>query len=281
MYAPAPEKIRQAVEFLTAHLNPIPRVAVVLGSGLGFFAEQIDVTAKIASQSIPHYPQPTVAGHGGQVVLGKVAQVPLLTIQGRVHMYEGRSLAEVTFYVHLLAQLGVKILILTNAAGSVTPEIRPGDFVLLTDYLSFTQIPLPTGPPSPFSARLVHLAQEVAAQQQIPLKTGVYTWTLGPSYETPAEVQAIRRLGAQVVGMSTVPEAVVAARLGLEVMAISLVTNLAAGVGTSPITHDEVQATAEMSKKIYSRFMLALVAAIGSLIAQEKQEIGNSLKPEQ
>lgn len=270
MEALIPDKtqIDNAAAYLAARVPQIPKLAVVLGSGLGFFAEQIANPLKIATREIPHFPQPTVAGHGGQLVWGKIEQTPLLAVQGRVHLYEGRSIAEVTFYVHLLAQLGVKILILTNAAGSVTPDTRPGDFVLLTDYLSFTQLPLPGRKyhqQSPFSPRLIKLALNTAAGQQIPLKTGIYTWTLGPSYETAAEIQAIRRLGAQVVGMSTVPEAVAAAELGLEVLAISLVTNLAAGIGTTPITHEEVQETAELSKKRYSRLMTALVKACGAL----------------
>jgi purine-nucleoside phosphorylase len=259
------ERLEAASRFLRSILPEPPAIAVVLGSGLGFFAEQIAAEQQIAVTTIPFYPQPTVAGHGGQLIYGKIEQVPLIAIQGRVHLYEGRSLADVTFYVHLLAQLGIKILILTNAAGSVTPDIRPGNFVLLQDYISFTQIALPGQSyqrHSPFDQELINLAQKVATDIQIPLKSGIYTWTLGPSYETAAEIQAIRQLGGQVVGMSTVPEAVVAHNLGLRVMAISLVTNLAAGLGTTPITHEEVQETAELSKVHYSRLMVALIAAI-------------------
>lgn len=264
---PPAEQLETASQFLLRLLPEPPALAIVLGSGLGFFAEQIAIDRKIPVNTIPFYPQPTVAGHGGQLVSGKIDRVPLIAIQGRVHLYEGRSLAEVTFYVYLLARLGVKILILTNAAGSVTPDIRPGNFVLLKDYISFTQLALPVKPTrqhSPFDPDLITLAQKVAQNIQIPLKSGIYTWTLGPSYETAAEIAAIRQLGGQVVGMSTVPEAVVAANLGLRVMAISLVTNLAAGLGTTPITHEEVQETAELSKVRYSRLMAALITAIAS-----------------
>ncbi len=260
--------IDSATDFLRNRVKDIPQLAIVLGSGLGFFAEQLLVEKTVETASIPHYPQPTIAGHGGKLVFGKVDDIRLLAIQGRVHLYEGRSVAEVTFYVRLLANLGVKTLILTNAAGSVSESVRPGAFVLLTDYISLTQIPiLPGNAPinAPFSSRLIQLAQAVAQENHIELHTGIYAWTLGPSYETPAEIQAIRKLGAHVVGMSTVPEALVAANLGMEVLGISLVTNLAAGIGSTPITHEEVQVTAELSKKRYSQLLFGIVRAIGTL----------------
>ncbi|HPC36513.1 MAG TPA: purine-nucleoside phosphorylase [Candidatus Marinimicrobia bacterium] len=259
-----PEKISEAVEFLQKRLkNQSARIAVVLGSGLGYFAEQLEIVDRIDHQEIPHYPTSTVVGHAGKFISGYIAGIPLIAIQGRTHLYEGRTLAEVTFYVEILARLGIRYLILTNAAGGIDPNLKPGSIVLLTDYISFTQIPLtPDGlcqTASPFCGEMIAMVREIARRNKIELQEGIYCWTLGPSFETPAEIQAARKLGATVVGMSTVPEAVTAQRLGLKVLGISLVTNLAAGISESPITHEEVQITADKSKKVYSILMEKII----------------------
>lgn len=262
-------KIDAAVKYLKPRLKNSPaEVAVVLGSGLGYFAEQIAVTDSIDTREIPFYPPSTVIGHAGKIVCGQIGGSSLIAVQGRTHLYEGRSLAEVTFYVEILARLGIRYLILTNAAGGIDANLKPGRFVLITDYINFTQIALtPDGQAqtvSPFSAELITTAREIARQNRIPLHEGVYCWTLGPSYETPAEIQAAKKMGAAVVGMSTVPEAVTAQRLGLNVLGISLVTNFAAGIGNLPITHEEVQVAAENSKQVYSVLMEQIVVKLGN-----------------
>jgi len=269
-----PVQLQTATDYLRQVIQPVPSIAIVLGSGLGYFAEQIEVRVSIETHTIPHYPRPTVEGHAGRLVVGACGGVPLLAIQGRSHLYEGRSIAEVTFYVQLLAKLNFRGLILTNAAGGVNPALRPGDFVVLEDFISFTQIDLlPDGqrPDSaPFSPRLRDIAQNVARESGINLPSGKYCWTLGPSYETPAEIIAIRQLGASVVGMSTVPEAVIARTLGLEVLGISLVTNMAAGISTVPLSHAEVQATADRSKVLYSRLMQGIIRHLGTIYSIER-----------
>jgi len=262
-------KISEADQYLQKRLSgPAAPVAVVLGSGLGYFAEQIAVTDSIDNHEIPYYPPSTVIGHAGKIVSGRIGGTPLLAIQGRTHLYEGRSLSEITFYVAILARLGVRYLILTNTAGGIDTSLKPGNFVLLTDYISFTQIALSepdqlqTG--SPFSDDLIDLTRQIARQNNIDLHEGIYCWTLGPSYETPAEIRAARQMGAAVVGMSTVPEAVLARRLGMQVLGISLVTNFAAGILDTPITHEEVQIAAEGSKKVYSILMEQIVTKLGN-----------------
>lgn len=262
-----PGKISEAVEFLHSRLkSPIANTAVVLGSGLGYFAEQITVIDKIDNQEIPHYPPSTVVGHAGKIVNGRIAGAPLIAIQGRTHLYEGRSLSEITFYVEILARLGIQYLVLTNAAGGIDANLKPGNFVLLTDYLNFTQIALTpddnSQTESPFSDGLINLARQIARQNRIDLPEGIYCWTLGPSFETHAEIKAARKLGAAVVGMSTAPEAVVARRLGMQVLGISLVTNFAAGISDTPITHEEVQITADKSKKAYSILMEQIIVRL-------------------
>jgi len=260
-------KISEAAEYLRSRLTgQIARTAIVLGSGLGYFAEQITVTDCIDNREIPYYPPSTVVGHAGKIVNGHIAGVSLIAIQGRTHLYEGRSLSEITFYVEILARLGVRYLILTNAAGGIDANLKPGNFVLLTDYLSFTQIVLTsTNSPqagSPFSDALIKLTRQVARENKISLHEGIYCWTLGPSFETPAEIHAARKLGAAVVGMSTVPEAVIAHKLGMQVLGISLVTNFAAGISDTPITHEEVQIAADMSKKPYSTLMEQIIVRL-------------------
>lgn len=257
------EQLAKVEWFVRSRVGEIPSIAIVLGSGLGYFAENIEARQTLDAREIPGYPQPTVEGHSGKLIFGTIDGVPLIAVQGRSHFYEGRTIAEVTFYVQLLNRLGVKYLILTNATGGIRSEMRPGDFVVLTDALSFTQIeifpPEETGK-SPFDAELTELAKRVARERKIRLLEGVYCWTTGPSYETSLEIKTVRDFGADVVGMSTVPEALVAKHLGMKVLGISLVTNLAAGIGQHPLSHEEVQQAAEAIKKPYSIFISAVVS---------------------
>jgi purine-nucleoside phosphorylase len=262
----APEKqLRDAILFLRKRLHVIPSTAIVLGSGLGYFADQLSPEIVLENTEIPHFPQPTVAGHGGKFILGTIDGTRTIAIQGRSHYYEGRSFTEITFYVQVLARLRVKNLILTNAAGGINPALKPGNLVLLNDFINFTQLELISKeqlPESLFSPALAEIAKSTARAQHITLHKGCYCWTTGPSYETHAEVAAMHRLGVDVVGMSTVPEILVAAALNMNILAISLVTNLAAGIRTAPLSHAEVQAAADEIKKPYSNFMRALISNI-------------------
>jgi len=257
------EQVAKAERFVCSRVGEIPSIAIVLGSGLGYFAENIEARYTLDSREIPGYPPPTVEGHSGKLIFGTIDGVPLIAIQGRSHFYEGRTIAEVTFYVQLLNRLGVKNLILTNAAGGIRSEMRPGDFVVLTDAINFTQIEIfspEETEKSPFDIELMEMAKRVANERKIRLLEGVYCWTTGPCYETSLEIKTMRDFGADVVGMSTVPEALMAKHLGMKVLGISLVTNLAAGIGQNPLSHEEVQQAAEAIKKPYSIFISAVIA---------------------
>ncbi|HCK99190.1 MAG TPA: purine-nucleoside phosphorylase [Candidatus Marinimicrobia bacterium] len=259
------DKLAQAEEYILSKVRNVPDTAVVLGSGLGYFANQLTPNVILNNRDIPHFPQPGVVGHEGKMIFGSIKNANLIAIQGRSHYYEGKTFSEITFYVQLLSRLGVKKLVLTNAAGGMNPALKPGDLVLLKDYINFTQLEVfPAGqiPKQPFSESLATIAKSVATELKVNLTEGVYCWTTGPSYETHAEVQIIRDLGADVVGMSTVPELLVGAYLDLHILGISLVTNLAAGIGATPLTHAEVRAVADEIKEPYSEFMSALMHKI-------------------
>lgn len=229
-----------------------PRIAVVLGSGLDELADRLPDHLVIPYERIPHFPPPTVAGHPGRAISGRLHGAEVLMLQGRFHYYEGHDLETVTLPVRVMHRLGVGTLILTAATGGIRADLRPGDLVVLSDHLNLqganplrglnderlgTRFPDMT---EVYSPRLRTVAREEAARLGIRLAEGVYGCVSGPSYETPAEVRMLRTLGADVVGMSTVPEAVAARHAGIDVLGIALVSNAAAGVLGTPITHDEV-----------------------------------------
>jgi purine-nucleoside phosphorylase len=235
-----------------------PRLALVLGSGFGGVAALLRDPERISYADLPGFPTPTVPGHAGELLVGLHRGVPLAILNGRVHFYEGRSLAEVTYPVRVLAAWGVRDLVLTNAAGGIHPRFRPGDFMLLRDHInSMGDNPL-RGPDWPGHSRFVDLTRAydpelgrgltlAARAAGIRLHRGVYVAVSGPSYETPAEIRAFARLGADAVGMSTVPEVIVARQCGLRVAAVSCITNLAAGRSRRPLSHQEVL---EQSRRI-------------------------------
>lgn len=261
------EKVAAARAFLAQKTSCMPEVAIVLGSGLGDFADHISIHHSIDANDIPHYPVPSVAGHHGKVVLGSSTGKSLALIKGRVHLYEGYSPEEITFYIHLLAALGTKTLILTNAAGGINFNFEPGDLCLITDQLNFTNARLLAKATTVrkreiYDLELIRLIKKIALQRGIALHQGVYAGVLGPSYETRAEIRMLARLGADVVGMSTVVEASTAVLLGLRVAAISLITNKAAGLGAEKLSHDEVQRIANQSKERFSTLMSAIINAL-------------------
>jgi purine-nucleoside phosphorylase len=229
-----------------------PRIGIVLGSGLNELADRLPDGVIIPYERIPHFPRPTVAGHQGKVIVGRLQGAPVLMLQGRFHHYEGHDLETVTFPVRVLQRLGVSTLILTAATGGIRADLRPGDLMVLSDHINLlgvnplrglnderlgTRFPDMT---EVYSAQLRQIAREEADLLAIPPKEGVYACMAGPSYETPAEIRMLRTLGADVVGMSTVPEAIVARHAGMDVMGVALVSNAAAGVSGTPITHEEV-----------------------------------------
>jgi len=248
------ERIEAAAVEVMPRIGPPPTVALVLGSGLGLLADAIENPTIVPYGQIPGFPSTTVAGHAGKLVVGELAGVRVAAFQGRFHHYEGHDLATTTFPIRLAARLGARTLILTAATGGITPGLGPGSLVVLTDHLNLIgSNPLRgpnddrLGPRFPdmtavYSSRLRTIAIGQAEALGIDLREGVYACLPGPSYETPAEIRMLRTLGADVVGMSTVPEAIVARHSGMDVVAFAVVSNAAAGISDRPITHAEVLA---------------------------------------
>ena len=246
-------------------------VAVVLGSGLGAFADQLEGARSLPFASLPGFPTATVQGHKGRLVAGSVGGVPVLALQGRLHGYEGHDAATVAFPARVLGVLGARALVVTNAAGGCNPEFKPGDLMRITDHLNLAGKNPLTGPnedalgprfpdlSTAYDARLARALDQAAAGTGAPLQRGVYAWFNGPSYETPAEVRMARALGADAVGMSTVPEVIVAAHQGLPVCGVSCITNLAAGISTVALSHQEVM---EVAAQVEQRFLALLRALV-------------------
>lgn len=269
-----------AAEFIRQRFPTRPRLALILGSGLGDFAANVADATVIPYSEIPNFPQSTVAGHSGKLVLGHIGGIPVAVMQGRVHAYEGYLLNEVTFPVRVLGLLGAEQLIVTNAAGGINTRYGQGAIVAISDHINLTGSNAAVGPnesrfgllpnsgqrffdmTTAYSPALRTLAIAEAAKQGWTLSEGVYIAVLGPSYETPAEIRAFRTLGADLVGMSTVHEVIIARHMGIEVLGLSIVTNMAAGVLDEPINHEEVM---EIGKRIAGQFTGLLTALIPQL----------------
>jgi purine-nucleoside phosphorylase len=241
----------ETVAFLRERITRAPAAVLVLGSGLGGLAEEIGDPVRIPYTGIPAFPRSTVAGHAGALVAGTWEGVEVVAMQGRFHLYEGWDPAAVALPIRVLRALGAETLVLTNAAGGVRPGLQPGDLMLIEDHINFMGRNPLVGPvfegelrfpdmSTPYDAEYRAAARAVAEEQGVALEEGVYAAVLGPSYETPAEVRMLGRLGADAVGMSTVPEVIVARALGMKVLAFSCITNLAAGLGQESLSHDEV-----------------------------------------
>ncbi|CAH0345617.1 purine-nucleoside phosphorylase [Bacillus sp. CECT 9360] len=268
------EKLEKAASFIEGKLDGKPEIGLILGSGLGVLADEIENPVKIPYEEIPEFPVSTVAGHAGQLVLGDLSGKKVVAMQGRFHFYEGYSMDKVTFPVRVMKLLGVEKLIVTNAAGGVNEEFRAGDLMLITDHINNTGTnPLigsndeRFGPRFPdmseaYSKNLQAVAKEVAGKLGIDLKEGVYVGNSGPTYETPAEVRLARMLGGDAVGMSTVPEVIVARHCGLNVLGISCITNMAAGILGQPLSHEEVIETTEQVKSSFLSFIKEIVRTI-------------------
>ena len=259
------DQVSEAAAFLKSGLGSLqPRIGIVLGSGLGAAAEAIADPVIVPYGQIPHFPQSTVEGHSGRLVAGFLGGAPVVVMQGRVHFYEGYSPLQVTFPMRVLGALGIRAVILTNAAGGIQAGLSIGQLVLLADHINMMGWNPLNGPNDPrfgvrpgaglrffdmteaYSKSLRELAKTAAKEDGFELSEGVYLATPGPSFETPAEIRAFRALGATLVGMSTVPETIVARHMGIDVLGISCVTNLAAGLGATPLSHEEVYEAGRM-----------------------------------
>lgn len=269
------EKVAEAAQYIQQLVPEKPQIALILGSGLGVLAEQIDNETAIPYERIPHFPTSTVAGHAGQFVFGELEGVRVAAMQGRFHYYEGYSLQEVTFPLRVMKALGVETVFVTNAAGGINESFSPGDLMLISDHLNFTfRNPLiganedewgPRFPDmsEPYDGQLREVARQVAAAIGISLREGVYAGVLGPCYETPAEIRMLRTIGGDAVGMSTVPEVIVARHMGLRVLGISCITNMAAGILEQPLNHDEVIETAARVRETFLTLVRQIVKRVG------------------
>lgn len=268
------EKVRDTKKYLVSKMDQSPTIGLVLGSGLGVLADEIEQPVIIPYDEIPHFPVSTVTGHAGQLVIGRLRGKVVIAMQGRFHYYEGHSIEAVTYPIRIMKAIGVEQLIVTNAAGGINNEFEAGDLMLIQDHLNLTgKNPLigpnldEFGPRFPdmteaYSKSLQSLAKSVAVEHGVNLVEGVYAGMLGPSYETPAEIRFLNTIGASAVGMSTVPEVITARHSGIEVLGISCISNLAAGISPNVLTHDEVMETTEKSKKQFLKLIKEIIAAM-------------------
>jgi len=268
------ERAEHANRIIRSRTTVEPRIAVVLGSGLGGFADDFEEAVAIPYEEIPGFVPSTAQGHAGRLVIGKVDSVPVLAMQGRVHYYEGYSLEEVTFPVRTFGLLGIKTLILTNAAGGINVQLTQGALMVISDHLNLMGVNPLRGPneerfgprfpdmSTVYSPELQELVVEEAKAINVEVRRGIYGALSGPSYETPAEIHLLRGLGADAVGMSTVPEAIVARHMGLEVLGISCITNMAAGISDEPINHEEVMATGDRVRATFTELLQRVIGAI-------------------
>ena len=265
------EKIYASVE---KKISFRPEAALILGSGLGNFAEKVQIVETLDYKDIEGFPVSTVPGHKGRFLFGYVEDVPMVIMQGRVHYYEGYSMKEVTLPIRLMKLMGAKVLFLTNASGGINTEYHAGDFMLMEDHIS-SFIPSPLigpndedmGPRFPdmsdvYKKEIREIIRRVAKEEDMPLQEGVYVQFTGPAYETPAEIRMARLLGADAVGMSTVCEAIVANHMGMAVCGISCITNMASGILPQPLSHTEVQETADRVAPLFERLVSKSLAAI-------------------
>jgi purine-nucleoside phosphorylase len=270
-------KIQNAAQFLKGKYEKSPKIGLILGSGLGVLADEIENPVKIAYSDIPDFPVSTVEGHAGQLVFGTIHDIDVVAMQGRFHFYEGYSLEKVTFPVRVMKELGVEILIVTNAAGGVNESFTPGDLMIITDHINnMGTNPLIGANDSKLGVRfpdmseaynkeLRALAKQISEKLNIPTQEGIYVGNTGPTYETPAEVRMIRTLGGDAVGMSTVPEVIVARHAGMKVMGISCISNMAAGILDQPLNHEEVIETTERVKANFLLYIKELIKQFGTL----------------
>jgi purine-nucleoside phosphorylase len=271
------DRAESAAKFIFSKTDLRPQIALVLGSGLGAFADDFDIPTKIPYAEIPHFPRSTAIGHAGQLVVGKVGDVPVAGMQGRVHLYEGYSAKDVAFPIRVFARMGIKAVILTNAAGGIKREFGQGQLVVIKDHINLQGANPLTGPNDErfgprfpdltvaYDRRFREMTVGEGNRNRIGLYEGIYVALPGPSYETPAEIRYLRTIGADLVGMSTVPEVIAARHSGIRVLGISCVTNAAAGILDQPLDHKEVLETAD---RVKSQFIALLKMVIPRVAAE-------------
>jgi purine-nucleoside phosphorylase len=267
-------RVEEAASALRPRIGDTPQVGVVLGSGLGDFADRLTASATIPYGDIPHWPASAVVGHAGKLVVGTLAGKRVAALAGRAHFYEGHTLQTATFATRVLGLLGVKTLILTNAAGGINVAFKPGTLMIIDDHINLMGSNPLVGPNDDrfgarfpdmtevYSRRLRRIADSAAASAGVAVTHGVYVALHGPSYETPAEIRYLRAIGADAVGMSTVPEAIVGRHMGMEILGISCITNPAAGVLPQPLVHDEVMEVARRVRAEFSSLLEGIIERI-------------------
>ena len=277
------EKLLKCYESCRAKIDFKPEVAIVLGSGLGDYADDIQVEAELDYHEIEGFPVSTLPGHAGKFIFGYVNDVPVVCMKGRVHYYEGYPIQDVVLPARLMKLMGAKILFLTNASGGINPSFTAGDFMMLTDHVSlWAPNPLiganidELGVRFPdmthvYDADLQESLRETAKRCGIPLKEGIYAQLTGPSFESPAEIQLLHKLGVDAVGMSTVVEAIAANHMGMKICCVSFVSNLAAGMTDNPLTHEEVQEAASAAAPRFRRLITEAVTDFGKLLEQSSE----------
>jgi len=271
----AEEKLRKTLAQVREKTDFSPLVALVLGSGLGDFAQQLKVESEIAYAELSDFPVSTVSGHEGKFIFGYLGDVPVVCMKGRVHYYEGYSMSDVVLPIRLMGLLGAKILFLTNASGGLNESFHAGDLMMITDHVSiFVPNPL-IGPNAQtlgtrfpdmthvYDKALCKILREAAKESDVPLQEGVYTQLTGPSYESPAEIKLLRTLGTDAVGMSTVVEAIAANHMGLKICGVSCICNMAAGMTGKPLSHQEVKEAADAASKNFTKFVSRAITKMG------------------
>jgi len=272
------ERAEHAARTIRAQVSLEPRVAVVLGSGLGGFADDFGDAVTIPYEDIPGFVRSTAQGHAGRLVVGKIDQLPVLAMQGRVHYYEGYTLEEVTFPIRTFKLLGIKTIILTNAAGGINVQLSQGALMVISDHMNLMGTNPLRGPnderfgprfpdmSAVYSPALQEIVIEAARDMEVEVRRGIYAALAGPNYETPAEIHMLRNFGADAVGMSTVPEAIVARHMDMEVLGISCITNMAAGIGDEPINHDEVMETGNRVRSTFTQLLRSVIGRLSSRV---------------
>ena len=264
------ERIQETADFLKSKMHTHPETAIILGTGLGSLANEITDKYEIGYETIPNFPVSTVEGHSGKLIFGKLGNKDIMAMQGRFHFYEGYSMKEVTFPIRVMRELGIKTLFVSNAAGGMNPAFEIGDLMIITDHINFfPEHPLrgkniPYGPRFPdmseaYNKELIRKADEIANEKGIKVQHGIYIGTQGPTYETPAEYKMFRILGADAVGMSTVPEVIVANHCGIQVFGISVITDLGVEGKIVEVTHEDVQKAADAAQPLMTTIMRELI----------------------
>ena len=268
------EKIQESVKYIQSKINIKPQIGLILGSGLGVLGDEVENPTIIKYNEIPNFPVSTVEGHAGQLVIGKLEKKDVVVMQGRFHFYEGYPMQDVTFPVRVMKALGVDTIIVTNAAGGSNESFTPGDLMIITDHINFGGNNPLIGPndnrlgvrfpdmSKAYTPELIDIARNAANELGINVKEGVYMFLTGPTYETPAEIKMAQKLGADAVGMSTVPEVIVASHSQLKVLGISCITNMAAGILNQPLNHEEV---IETTQKVQNEFLSLVKTTIKNM----------------